>query len=146
MRLALLLLISLAFLPSAFAQETGTLEGIVVDEHGDPLPGANVILEGTQLGAATDLEGNYRVIGIPLGQYTITAHFVGFEPSSQEVQIDSGITSARYFGLVENAWEDYCGCECETWGCDYGPPLVPTDPFAPRVISGRDMERLPVGR
>jgi hypothetical protein len=151
---AMLRLASLLFLlaHTVSAQGTGTLAGTVIDEHGDPLPGANVIIEnlttieGWQIGAATDRDGNYRIIGIPVGAHTVTASYVGFESSTQRVRIDSGFTSARYFGLVEAEWDD-CGCECDTWGCDqYTYWLISTDPYTPRVVFGQQIERLPIGR
>ena len=58
---------------------TGTLAGLVTDNFGDPLPGANVQLEGTALGAATDIDGRYRIIGVPAGTYAVTVSFVGFD-------------------------------------------------------------------
>ncbi|NNF56741.1 MAG: carboxypeptidase-like regulatory domain-containing protein, partial [Rhodothermaceae bacterium] len=64
----------------ALAQNTGKLSGQVTDATtGDPLPGAQVVVDGTQLGAATDLDGNYVILGIPVGQYDVEARFVGFE-------------------------------------------------------------------
>lgn len=42
---------------AAFAGITGKIKGKIVDENGEPLPGANVILEGTNRGAATDKDG-----------------------------------------------------------------------------------------
>ncbi|MEM1043960.1 MAG: carboxypeptidase-like regulatory domain-containing protein [Bacteroidota bacterium] len=97
MRLALLaLLLPLA----ASAQQTGKLAGRVVDDLGDPLPGANVILEDTQLGAAADADGNYFVIGVPVGTYDVTASFIGFRSHTvEDVQISSGYTTLQDFEL-----------------------------------------------
>src|SRR5690606_41729914 len=74
--LALLLLLATPL--AAVAQNTGRLAGVVVDDLGDPLPGANVVIEGTQLGAATDIDGNYFIIVVPVGTYSVTASFVGY--------------------------------------------------------------------
>ena len=62
------------------ASDTGHIAGQVVDANGDALPGANVIVEGTQLGAATDRGGRYIIRNVSVGTYTIKATFVGFEP------------------------------------------------------------------
>src|SRR5690606_40975565 len=85
----------------ALAQGTGTLAGRGTDaDTGEGLPGANVIVGGTQLGAATDLDGNYRIIGIPVGQYDVTARFVGYEDETvTNVQISSGYTTEQNFAL-----------------------------------------------
>ncbi|MDR9410917.1 MAG: TonB-dependent receptor [Balneolaceae bacterium] len=61
------------------AQTTGTISGTVTDaKTGEPLIGATVILEGTQLGDATNTQGRYTIRNIPTKTYNITASFVGF--------------------------------------------------------------------
>ncbi|MCF7804708.1 MAG: carboxypeptidase-like regulatory domain-containing protein [Candidatus Marinimicrobia bacterium] len=63
-----------------FAASTGRITGQIVDsETGDPLIGANVILEATQSGAATDLNGNFMIRGIRPGIYTVKATYIGYE-------------------------------------------------------------------
>ncbi len=52
-----------------FAQQ-GKVRGLVTDgETGDALPGANVVIEGTSLGASSDLDGSYIILGVPPGVY-----------------------------------------------------------------------------
>ena len=59
----------------------------------EPLPGATVVIDGTQLGTATDGDGQYFIIGVPVGQYTVRASFVGYEPLVFEgVDINAGYT------------------------------------------------------
>ncbi len=90
------LLLALLLPLAASAQNTGKLAGRVVDDLGDPLPGASVIIEGTDLGAATDIDGNYFVIGIPVGVFDVTASFVGYEPDTVEgIQVSVGYTPSR---------------------------------------------------
>lgn len=62
------------------AGTTGKLAGSVVDARtGEPLVGANVILEGTRLGASTDTDGDFYIINIPVGTYTVTVSYVGYK-------------------------------------------------------------------
>ena len=62
-----------------FSGTTGKITGRIVDDSsGEPLIGANVILEGTSLGAATDTEGNYSILRIPPGTYTVHAQMIGY--------------------------------------------------------------------
>jgi outer membrane receptor protein involved in Fe transport len=77
----LYLLIIVLFLPTALlAEDAGRLTGIVSDaSNGQPLPGAHVIIVGTNRGASTDLDGKYSIIGLPAGEYTIRATFVGYQ-------------------------------------------------------------------
>jgi outer membrane receptor protein involved in Fe transport len=63
-----------------FAQESGRLTGVIVDsQNGEPLIGANVYLEGTSSGAATDLDGNYVILNIPAGRYELVVMMIGYE-------------------------------------------------------------------
>ncbi len=61
-------------LSSTYAQESGTIFGKVVDSAtGEELIGANILLEGTTIGAATDIEGNFKIGTVPAGTYTLIA-------------------------------------------------------------------------
>lgn len=82
------------FVTSAFAQ-TGGLEGAVRDERtGDPIVGANVILVGTTLGASTDLDGEYKIKGIPAGTYDVRVFYAGYEARVlQRIRVDTGRTT-----------------------------------------------------
>ncbi len=68
-----------------------TVEGVVTDaDTGDPLIGANVRVVGTDLGAATDLEGRYRLRNVPDGDQTLQVSFVGYE--TRTVRLPAGQT------------------------------------------------------
>jgi TonB-linked SusC/RagA family outer membrane protein len=62
-----------------------TVKGKVVDDKGEPLPGVVIKVKGTQLGASTDVYGNYTII-LQNPKSTLVFSFVGFEP--QEVNVD----------------------------------------------------------
>ena len=63
----------------AIAGVKGKIAGKITDvESGKPLPGVNVIIEGTELGAATDLKGDYFIINILPGTYTVKASMMGY--------------------------------------------------------------------
>jgi len=75
---------------------TGKIAGKVTDaETGKPLFGANVIIEGTKQGAATDNKGNYFVINLSPGQYTVRASMMGYAALSKTdviVTVDHTVT------------------------------------------------------
>lgn len=75
-----------------WAGTTGKIAGIVVDKTtGDPLPGANVIITGTALGAASNLEGQYTILHVPPGMYDVQVSVIGYKKvtvSAARVQID----------------------------------------------------------
>ena len=61
----------------SFAQEQQTVSGTVTDESGLPLPGVNVLIEGTNRGVQADFDGNYAIEAVS-GQVLIFS-FVGLE-------------------------------------------------------------------
>lgn len=79
-RFFILLILSLGCVSGLFAQTTGKISGKVTDEKSsNPLPGVNVILEGTSKGAATDENGQYFILNVPPGKYSLTASMIGYE-------------------------------------------------------------------
>ena len=91
----------------AFA-ETGTLAGLVLDgDYNESLPGANVFVVERGTGAATDLDGRYRVPGLEPGLYTVRYSFVGFTPQVvEDVEIVAGETTEINVMLGMNALEE----------------------------------------
>jgi hypothetical protein len=73
----------------------GKIAGRVTDqETGESLPGVNVIIEGTTMGAATDLNGNYVILNVPAGTYRIHATFIGYaEYKVSNVRVHIGQTT-----------------------------------------------------
>lgn len=68
------------FSSTLFAGTTGKLSGRVLSlSDNQPIIGANIILEGTSLGAATDADGYYLVNNIPPGLYTVTVSAIGYQ-------------------------------------------------------------------
>jgi TonB-linked SusC/RagA family outer membrane protein len=82
------------------AAQTGTLEGTVVDaETGSPLPGVNLVIQGTTVGSATNAEGAYTITEVPVGTQTVAAQFVGYQTQTEEVEISAGETVTVDFEL-----------------------------------------------
>ncbi|MFQ5641455.1 MAG: carboxypeptidase-like regulatory domain-containing protein, partial [bacterium] len=105
MRMKLKLFVTLAFLLSApltVLGQMGTIEGKVTDANGVALPGANVNVQGTSLGAAADRNGDFTISDVPAGTYTVEAGFIGYESGTQEVTVSSGQTATANFQLAED--------------------------------------------
>ncbi|HXX62292.1 MAG TPA: carboxypeptidase-like regulatory domain-containing protein, partial [Bacteroidota bacterium] len=67
----------------ALSDNTPAVQGVVKDSNtGETLPGANVVLVGTSLGASSDIYGNYVIRNVPSGTYTIRASYIGYASSS----------------------------------------------------------------
>ena len=63
-------------------ETTGSIVGRLSDSemNGEPLPFANVLIQGTSKGATTDMEGLYSILNLEPGTYTVVFSFVGYEP------------------------------------------------------------------
>lgn len=68
---------------TTFAQTT--VKGTVTDNSGQPLPGANIIIDGTTTGTISDFDGNYTLTYNQAPPFKITVSSVGFESQTQEV-------------------------------------------------------------
>jgi outer membrane receptor protein involved in Fe transport len=78
-KILFLSLILLVIYSVSFAAITGKIAGVIRDaESGDPLPGVNVLLDGTQLGAATNLNGEYFILNVSPKVYNLKASFIGY--------------------------------------------------------------------
>ena len=86
--------------PSATAQDTGTLTGRVVDQGNEPLPGAQVVIVGTQRGSTTDADGQYTIRGAPAGTIQVRASFVGYTRQTETVDLGAGETITIDFQLA----------------------------------------------
>lgn len=90
------------------AQESAVIQGKVTDaETGQPLIGANVLLEGTMLGAATNTEGMYRIDLPPAlvknEPVTIAARFIGYRTLRQTITL-TATTHTVNFSLATDVF------------------------------------------
>lgn len=81
-----ILLFNLAVAVSALGQ--CTVKGVLFDEkNGEAIPFANVVLDGTGHGCATDINGFFLINKVPEGKYTLKVKYVGYEEYSEEVTL-----------------------------------------------------------
>jgi hypothetical protein len=89
-----------------FAQTSGKVSGRVLSEDGQVLTGANVVVEGTSFGAATDEEGTYYILEVPAGVYSVRVDYIGYKSHTiSNVRIHSDLTSFVDFSLAIAAVE-----------------------------------------
>jgi len=83
------------------AQEpTGTITGQVIDSATlQPLPGVNVLVEGTRLGTITRDDGTFTIAGVPAGTHTVRARRIGYGAVPIVVNVASGSTVSVTFAL-----------------------------------------------
>jgi outer membrane receptor protein involved in Fe transport len=91
----------------SFAGTTGKVTGRVIDQATrQPLPGANVILEGTALGASADRNGDFVILNIPPGTYTAKVSFLGYSPLSiSNLKVSVNQTTSFTAALAEASIE-----------------------------------------
>jgi hypothetical protein len=99
MRIATLLILSCTLLlitSILFAGTTGKIVGTVKDSKtGEKLIGVSMLLEGTSMGASTNVDGYYVILNVPPGTYRLRASYVGYTPvttSDVRVNIDQTTT------------------------------------------------------
>jgi outer membrane receptor protein involved in Fe transport len=80
MRVIKYILISFLVVISLYSQPTGNLEGEITDaKTGEQLPGVNILIKGTYYGAATSIEGKFRIENIVIGNYIVTISLIGYK-------------------------------------------------------------------
>ncbi|MEJ2051361.1 MAG: carboxypeptidase-like regulatory domain-containing protein [Calditrichota bacterium] len=81
-------------------QSSGRITGTVI-EYGtkSALPGANVVVQNTELGGSTDNQGQFIIGNIPAGTYTVNVFFMGYETASEEVVVAAGETEKVDFAM-----------------------------------------------
>jgi outer membrane cobalamin receptor len=93
-----LLLFSLFLLSGNLYAQSGRITGTVVEEgSGAPLIGANIVIEGTGLGAASDNQGFYLIGRVPAGTFEVKVYYVGYTEESQQVTLGEGETVVADF-------------------------------------------------
>ena len=79
------LYVSIIILNPIFGGTTGKLTGTITSElDNSPLIGANIIIENTNLGTPTDLNGDYVILNISPGNYNVTIRMIGYEVKKYE--------------------------------------------------------------
>ncbi|MDD5765028.1 MAG: TonB-dependent receptor [Candidatus Marinimicrobia bacterium] len=89
------IILSLIMATALFSGVTGKISGQITDEQsGQPLGGVNVIIEGTSLGAASDMDGNYSILNIAPGTYTVKVMMIGYAPLTlTDVRVNIDLTT-----------------------------------------------------
>lgn len=82
----LVLLLCLVVQNLVYGGTTGKIAGKITDAGtGEALIGANIMIDGTSLGSASDIQGNYFVLNVPPGRYTVNVSMMGYK----QVQIEN---------------------------------------------------------
>lgn len=95
------LVLLLLWCSPAMSSTTGKIAGIVQDaKTGEPLAGASVRVEGSQMATQTDADGEFYIINLPVGEYTLTVTILGYESYIlKEIRVLTDLTTPVEFPL-----------------------------------------------
>jgi len=129
------------FAGSVSAQETGKIEGRVLDQGGQPINGAQVLVIGSRFGNITNPQGYYFINNVPAGLQDIQAQFIGYQTVTvRQQRILAGQTLTQNFTLAQSAVAVQA---IEVVG--ERAPLVPRDQVASKnIVTGEEVSQLPV--
>ena len=95
-----------ALVSFAWTQTTGKIRGTVSSSDGQALVGANVIVDGTSKGAATDADGGFTILNVEAGTYSVTASYIGYQSSTESnVSVKVDLTTPLNFSMSASAVE-----------------------------------------
>lgn len=98
--------LALAFTAAPLVAQTGTITGTVTDaQTGQPLPGAQMVIPGTNIGALTSQSGRYLILNAPVGQTQVRAIIIGYGQETATVSVTAGETAVADFQLSSSAIE-----------------------------------------
>jgi outer membrane receptor protein involved in Fe transport len=140
-RYLIVLLLVIGVLGVAHAGNTGKIAGVVKDaQTGETLVGVNVIVDGTTMGAATNVDGQYFILNIPPGKYALVASAVGYNKKTvANVAVSIDLTTTIDFQISSQV------VESEEVTITATRPLVQRDLTAKTaVVGGEQISALPV--
>ncbi|MBI5868821.1 MAG: TonB-dependent receptor [candidate division Zixibacteria bacterium] len=124
----------------ALAGTTGKISGVVTDkETGQPIPGAAITIEGTTLGALSNESGEFVLLNIPVGTYTLKGSLVGYSAMAvQNVSVSVDLTTYQDFQLSAR------NVEMGTITVVSERPLVLRDQTASlRIVTEQEVQNMP---
>ncbi len=134
-------LLFVALVPTLMATTKGRIRGTVVDlQTGEPLIGANVIVVGSSIGAATDANGDFVLLNLEAGVYDVRASYLGYQAITlTNVRVNADLTTYVNFELPSD------DITVESVVVQAQRPLIQKDATnATRITSSEDIEALPI--
>jgi outer membrane receptor protein involved in Fe transport len=128
--------------PQAIDQPRGHLSGKVASyETGEPLPGANIVIPGTDFKTSTDPNGEFALKNIPIGTYEVEVSLIGYlKGKRSKVEVGPGQTTHLLFKLRSSPLI----LEKEILVVGERPILDIKFPATKRELSSRELQLVPV--
>ncbi|MGN7989328.1 TonB-dependent receptor [Pedobacter sp. 22226] len=80
-----------------------SISGQIKTSSGEAIPGATIKIHKTSYGTITDQSGNFKILNIPFGNYTLQVSAIGFKTQKKEINVTDGQLSAFNFNLEESS-------------------------------------------
>lgn len=116
----------------------GNVSGVVKNENGEALLGANVIIENTYFGISTDRNGRFSFVNVPEGDYTLKVTYIGFKPFMKKVKVGLNPVELKIMLIGSDILADEVIVKSTRVSSDM--PLVHTD------ITREEIERQNLGQ
>jgi len=142
-RLLVIVLLIMFVSSITLAETTGKISGVVKDKNtGEKLPGVNIVLVGTSMGAATNAEGEYFIINVSPGIYTLKASFIGYaNVIVKDVRVNIELTTSIDIEMEEQSFS--LGHEIVV---EAKREIIQKDvSFSQSVITTQEIEQSPTG-
>ncbi|MDP2366079.1 MAG: TonB-dependent receptor, partial [Ignavibacteria bacterium] len=119
--------------------QTGRISGKVIDQQtGEILIGANILIVGSSLGAASDVNGDYLITSISAGEYNVRASYIGYQDVTvSNLKVTSGLTTRLNFELQSTGFSTK-----EVVIVSQRPLIEKTSTNAVRIVGAEDFENL----
>lgn len=103
----IILVVALALPAQLFAGNSGKISGVVKDSKTkEPIPGVNIAVEGLKLGASSNVDGNYVILNVPPGVYTVTASYIGYKRfTARDIRVSIDFTTPLDVTMEEGSVE-----------------------------------------
>ncbi|MEH6680696.1 MAG: TonB-dependent receptor [Sediminicola sp.] len=85
--------------------QTGNVQGVISDNNGIYVPGANVMIPSISKGAISDFDGRFSLVNLPVGTYDLQISYIGYAEVSQPVTVTEGTTTRVTIAMQEKNFE-----------------------------------------
>lgn len=130
-----------SIIPSLVFAAAGKIRGQIIDDKTkEALVGASVVIVGTNYGAVTDVEGNFIILNVPPGTYSLRASFIGYQNTTvSNIKVSEDLSSEANFRLISSEVQ-----LTEVVIINDRPLVNKNATSAVRISTQEDIEKLPV--
>jgi outer membrane receptor for ferrienterochelin and colicins len=139
-----IVLFTIIVFPTVSAQDrqdkSGTITGIT--RHADTqerIPFVNIQVKGTSWGTSSDENGEFVLVNVPEGSYTLVASVVGHTTFEKNVTLSAGATVSLVFALVNDVVQMN---EILVYGASFRKERITEAPAAMTVVEGKGLQRI----